>query len=71
MTFYEYCELRKLDLSKLSQSSIDGLGACYLESIEITKDDVKKLSDIDSGSISIDDSLLKTFEKARTYAANV
>lgn len=71
MTFYEYCESKKLDLSKLSQSSIDGLGACYLENIDITKEDIKKLHDIDSGKISIEQSLAHTFKKAQNYSANV
>jgi NRPS condensation-like uncharacterized protein len=67
VNFYEYCESKKLDISNLSESSVVSLADCYLENIEITLTDIKALEKIDTGVISLSDSLAETIKKAKSY----
>lgn len=68
MNFYEYCELKNLDISMLSRSSKAALGGMYLENVNPTQEEIDRLAKIDTGIITPKEALEQTFTLARSFA---
>ncbi|MCF6776921.1 hypothetical protein L3V83_10120 [Thiotrichales bacterium 19X7-9] len=68
MNLYDYCKKESLDISNLSESSLEALGSMFLENVNPTQEEINRLRSIDQGIISLEDALQKTHEKAKKLA---
>ena len=70
MNVYEYCDSKNLDISKLSDKSMDAIGGMFLENVNPTQDEINRLADIDSGLVTPEQALQRTFELARKLSSS-
>jgi hypothetical protein len=70
MNLFEYCDQENLDISKLSESSLDALGGSFLENMNPTQEEINRLAMIDSGAISLEEAMQDIIHKAKMMAGS-
>ena len=69
MNLYEYCDQENLDISNLSEPSLDALGGSFLENMNPTQEEINRLEMIDSGILSPEQAMQDIISEAKMIAA--
>jgi hypothetical protein len=62
MNVIEYCQSNKLDISQLSEVSLEALGGMYLEGVNPTQARINRLASMDKGKLSPSDAIKETIK---------